>query len=210
MNKPVCYIIGAGEHYSPPKKPSQGDIIIAADGGYAYLKSLSIEPDMLIGDFDSLDTVPHNCPVVTLPSEKDWTDTAAAIETGWSKGYRTFFIYGGTGGRPDHTMANIQCIADIAQRGGRGYIFDKDNIITAIHNDMVEFPSDSEGYVSVFSHSDLSLGVNETGLKYSLCDATLKNTVPLGVSNEFTGEKSTISVRDGTLVIVYPNSTETI
>lgn len=208
MNKPVCYIIGAGEHYTPPTKPSQGDLVIAADGGYAYLEGLNLCPDIFIGDFDSLDHTPEGCQIVRLPSEKDCTDTAAAIEIGWAKGYRLFHIYGGTGGRPDHTIANIQCVADIAVRGGQGLLFDQYNVITAIHNGKITFPPSASGYVSAFSHDDVSAGVDETGLKYSLQNATLKNTVPLGVSNEFTGKESSISVREGTLIIVYPNDIE--
>ena len=54
--------------------------------------------------------------------------------------------------------------------------------------------------VSAFSHSDVSLGVNEPGLKYELKDGTLTNTVVQGVSNEFRdGVDAAISVEHGTL-----------
>lgn len=210
MNKTICYIIGAGEHFYPPEKAKPGDIIIAADGGYEYLKTLNIRPDLTVGDFDSLGYIPDECSLEILPAEKDLTDTAAAIEIGWSKGYRKFFIYGGTGGRIDHTMSNIQCIADIARRGGEAYLFGSDSVITAVHNSSISFTSEAKGFVSVFSHSDLSLDVNESGLKYSLSNAVLKNTEPLGVSNEFTGKESCISVRDGTLIIVYSKDIKNI
>lgn len=215
MNKSVCHIYGAGEHYNIPAAAEAGDMIIAADGGAAYLKEYGIYPDLIIGDFDSLreppETLPaHKLTVITLPAEKDNTDTAAAIEEGWSKGYRIFRIYGGTGGRPDHTLANIQCVADIALRGGRGYLFDRDYIITAVHNGKICFSSDSKGYLSAFSHSSLCTGVCETGLKYSLSNATLKNTVPLGVSNEFTGKEGSVSVKDGTLIVIYPTDAKEI
>ena len=202
-NKSICYIFGAGEYYLPPENPNSEDLVIAADGGYAYLKSIDITPDIVIGDFDSLGYVPCEVKTIALPAEKDVTDTAAAIETGWSKGYRVFCIYGGTGGRIDHTLANIQCVADIAIKGGRAYLIDKDCIITAVHNGEINFKAMSNGYISVFSHSSVSVGVNEKGLKYALSDARLSNSYHLGVSNEFTGERSLISVKDGTLIIIY-------
>lgn len=210
MKKPVCYIVGAGEHLTPlPQKNSQ-DIVIAADGGYSFLSSLERNADIIIGDFDSLGFVPCGNNVIELSPIKDNTDMEAAIEEGWNRGYRLFAIYGGLGGRIDHTIANIQCIASVAERGGRGFLIGKDSVITAIHNDKICFPSESSGFISVFSHDEKAYGVTETGLKYTLNDTELSNKTSLGVSNEFTGIESCISVRDGTLIIVYPIGTEEI
>ena len=221
MNKSICYIVGAGEQFHPLPRPAQGDLVIAADGGYAFLAAAGIAADIFVGDFDSLapeskasgaseadgaqkPSFPASCRVVTLPVIKDCTDTAAAIELGLEAGYRRFYIYGGTGGRPDHTLANIQCLAAIARRGGQASLIDRDNIITCICNGSLSFPPQDSGFISVFSLSDFSQGVSESGLKYTITDAKLTNTVPLGVSNEFTGAASEISVQKGTLIIVYP------
>lgn len=206
--EPICFIIGAGEHFLPPRVKNPKDLMIAADGGYAYLKSEGIKPDMIIGDFDSLGYTPREPNVTALPPEKDVTDTAAAIKAGWQKGFRTFRIYGGTGGRLDHTLANIQCVAAVAENGGAGYLMGGDCVVTAVHNGEIKFSPKAGGYISVFSHSSLSSGVNEKGLKYSVDGAVLKNSDPLGVSNEFIGEQSLISVRDGTLIIIYPSDAE--
>lgn len=201
----ICYIFGAGESHGQPQAPSPGDFVIAADGGLTYAKRCGITPDLVVGDFDSLKEPPDDgLNIVTLPQEKDDTDMAAALSEGWRRGFRIFHIYGGTGGRLDHTLANIQCVAELARRGGRGYLFDKDAVITAIWNCGITFPADARGTISVFAHSETAVGVYEQGLKYSLADATLCNTRPIGISNEFTGEPSSISVREGTLVIIYP------
>ena len=200
----ICYILGAGEHYGPPPARRTGDFVIAADGEYWYARQYGMEVDLLVGDFDSLEQPPKDQNTLMLPQEKDDTDMLAAIREGYKRGYRAFYIYGGTGRRLDHTLANIQCIANFAAKGARGYLHDKGTVITAIHNDSIAFPAGCEGAISVFSHSDTSQGVFETGLKYTLADATLTSRYPVGVSNEFTGAKSTISVRAGTLVIIYP------
>jgi thiamine pyrophosphokinase len=204
MKEKTCLVFGAGEHVGYPPSTNLGDFVIAADGGYDYAVSCGIAVDLLIGDFDSLQLMPSLDNVVKLPTVKDDTDMIAAINAGWKQGYRQFHIYGGTGGRIEHTLANIQSIADIAKRGGRAYLYDKESVITVIHNSQIDFEANMAGFVSVFAFGDVAECVSETGLKYTLSDATLQNTYPMGVSNEFIGETSCISVRNGTLLIVFP------
>ena len=210
MNKyPKCYLVGTGECHDLTFSLLPGDLVIAVDGGLTHLEDYGISPDLIVGDFDSLAEPPApDERVVTLPTEKDDTDMAAAVREGWIRGFRIFHIYGGTGGRLDHTLANIQLLADIAGKGGRGFLFDKDTIITAICNTAVTFPATARGMVSVFSHTDTSTGVHERGLKYTLENATLHSTQPLGISNEFTGAPSGISVESGTLIIIYPKTVQ--
>ena len=207
MEKGICVIIAAGEHFSRPQLARPDDFVIAADGGLTYTEKWNICPDLIVGDFDSLPYAPPTAEkTVTLPTEKDDTDMVAALREGWERGFRNFHIYGGTGGRLDHTIANIQCLANLAKSGGRGLLIGQDTVITAICQGTVTFPPNAEGTISVFAHSDTVTGVYERGLKYSLTDQTLSNTYPQGVSNEFTGQSSSISVRTGTLIIIYPKS----
>jgi len=205
-----CLIFGAGEHFPPTPAVNDGDFVIAVDGGYDYLLSVGITPDIIVGDFDSARAEPPAELTHRLPAEKDDTDMAAAIELAIEKGAKCLNIYGGTGGRLDHTLSNIQCLAGIAQRGVKGFIHGGDFVITAVKNGKLSFASGGRGTVSVFSHSELSTGVYERGLKYPLDNAVLKNTYPLGVSNELTGGVAEISVESGTLIIIYPQGTEII
>lgn len=203
-NTPVCYLFGAGEYYGPPLAIHPWDYVIAVDGGLDYLQKYHMVPDLIIGDFDSVKDAPSKeNHVLFLPREKDNTDMAAALQEGWQRGFSTFHIFGGTGARLDHTLANIQCIVDIAGRGGRGFLHDRKTIITAISNESIVFPAEAKGVISVFCHSDVARGVSEKGLKFTLENAVMQNTEPLGISNEFTGLPSSVSVREGTLVIIY-------
>jgi thiamine pyrophosphokinase len=178
--------------------------VIAADGGFEHLASQNIQADLVIGDFDSLGAPPPAVNAVVLPQEKDDTDMMAALQAGWAKGYRTFHIYGGTGGRFDHTMANIQCLAYLANIGAKGFLFDRGTVITAVHDGCICFPAEAEGILSVFALTDIASGVTEEGLKYLLNNATLRNIYPVGVSNEFIGAPSRISVASGMLLVIYP------
>ena len=201
----ICYVFGAGEYYNNPPPISNEDYVIAADGGYDYVCSNGYRTDLIIGDFDSLFEVPKHENIRVLPIEKDDTDMAAGIKAGLDEGCSIFRIYGGTGGRLDHTLANIQCLAELSEHGARGYLYDKETVITAITNTSISFPEASRGMISVFSHSDKSIGVYEIGLKYPLTNATLINLHPLGISNEFTGLPASVGVRLGTLIVIYSN-----
>ena len=203
-----CLIFAAGEYFEPAPRINSGDYIIAVDGGYDYLHSIGIAPDMAVGDFDSAMSAPPDSITKRLAVEKDDTDTAAAISIALEKGFTALHIYGGTGGRLDHTLANIQCLAGLADKSCIGFLHGQDTVITAIKNKSLRFPSGGHGMVSVFSHSNESTGVFETGLKYSLDNATLQNSVCLGISNELTCSPACISVVCGTLVIMYPAGTE--
>ena len=207
MKNAICYIIGAGENYGLDFTPSADDFVIAADAGIRYLEQCGITADLVIGDFDSLDDIPAHSNTKVLSPEKDDTDMFAAIREAIEIGYSVFHIYCGTGGRIDHTIANLQVLAYLAQNDMQGFLFGKDDVITAITNRKITFEPIRSGYISVFSHGEKSEGVFLHGLKYELENAVLTNTFPLGVSNEFIGKESSISVINGTLLIVMPKET---
>ena len=231
MKNGICYVVGAGDCLSLEFHPSEEDLVIAADAGLRYLEQSGIAADLIIGDFDTLENAPIGGNVITLSCEKDDTDMLAAVREGIKAGYTEFHLYGGTGGRIDHTIANLQVLAYLAENGRKGYLHcpqnrfvrpvDKklkkvgysettgnapgsENIITAVTNGVLSFSPVPSGYISVFSYSEKSEGVYLQGLKYPLADATLTNTFPIGTSNEFIGEKSRISVKNVTLKNVFP------
>lgn len=196
-----CIIVGAGDFNTKLLQVEADDYVIAADGGYEHLRKERIKPDILIGDMDSIHKKVSDISVIELPCEKDDTDTLAAIRMGLEKGYREFLLHGMLGGRVDHTLANIQCLLFLKKNGAHGVLYGKDSYIQLLQNEKLEFPETMQGMISVFSLSEESTGVSEKGLKYTLEDTTLSQCFPVGISNEFIGKPSSISVREGTLII---------
>ena len=199
----ICYIVGAGDCESLVFKKNSEDLIIAAEGGYKYLLSAGITPDIIIGDFDSLGETLEGENIIKLNPVKDITDLHAATDIGFEKGYTEFVIYGALGGRFDHSLANIQLIARLSQSGCNAVIRDGKTVVTAITDGAINFDSSCRGYASVFSHSDKCENVCIRGLKYNLENAELSNNFSLGVSNEFIGINSEIIVGKGTAIIIY-------
>ena len=206
----TCFIFGAGE--PPGRAPEIGpsDLAIAADGGYYYTLRSGIAADALIGDFDSLAyekaLKASRLDVLRLPAEKDQTDTMAALVYGLDRGYRCFRIYGGAGGRLDHTLANIQCLVYLLNNGSRGYLHNGDVVATAVRGGIKLAPR-QEGIISVFAIGGDAEGVSLRGLRYELENEPLLSSYPLGVSNEFIGAPVTIAAESGDLLICYPCGT---
>ena len=199
----ICYIFGALDTAIADFKPQENDLIIAADGGYSTLKKLNIKPDLVVGDFDSLGEVPENENIIKHPIKKDDTDTLLAVKIGLEKGYKAFVIYGAVGGRLDHTVATIQSATYVAENGGIAYIYDGNHTVTAIKNSSIKFKDTAKGYISVFALSGIAKGVTIKGLLYELNDAEITPSFPIGVSNEFIGKESEISVKDGALTVIF-------
>lgn len=203
MNK--CYIIAAGECGKLSFEKKSGDLVICADGGLAYAKASGINPDLVVGDFDSFGSIPKDENIIVHPREKDETDTHLAINCALERGYTDIVMYGMLGGRLDHTYANIQLLSYLCEKGARGVIVGKDYTVTAIKNERLTLEKRNSGMISVFSFTQESRGITISGLKYEVENFTLKSWYPMGVSNEFTGKEAFIEVNDGTLVIISEN-----
>ncbi len=199
-----CYIFAAGDYCGVPDIKSN-DYVIAADAGYLHAEKLGIKPNLVMGDFDSMKHIPSDCEVIKFKAEKDDTDTSLACLEAKKRGYGDIIICGALGGeRFDHTLANIQTSYNLSLKGADITLTDGKTFIKVITNSRIDFDASDKGYISVFSLSENSYGVDLCGLKYSLSDATLSNNFPLGVSNEFMGvDNCYVSVKKGTLAVVW-------
>lgn len=208
MNSKICYIFGAGERSNCDISLAADDLVIAADGGFDYLEQLGLRADHVLGDFDSVLSFDLPSDSIRYPREKDDTDMMLAVKLGLEKGYTEFIIYGGLGGRLDHTLANIQTLAYLSEHGASGTLYASDYAIRVVSNGTISFgkdlPENIPGNIcSVFSLSDTCSSVTIHGLKYEAESISLTNSFPLGVSNEFTGKKAYIHTEKGTIAVLW-------
>lgn len=209
-----CIIITAHMEGSVGEKikPEKDDIFLCADGGYLYAREEGIIPAAIIGDFDSIGDPPGAVAggateILRLPREKDDTDTMACVRWGLARGYADFIILGGLGGRFDHSYANIQALSYIVDSGCKARIIDGSNGLFMIAGGTEKAAitlSPIAGYkFSLFAFDARCEGVSVTGAMYSLDQAALTQSFPLGVSNEFIpGEDVHIAVKKGKLLII--------
>ena len=200
MKKCVIFCAAGFDGLAAPIE--NNDIVIAADGGLLHTQRLGITPDVILGDFDSLGFVPEGANV--FPVEKDDTDAMLAVRRGLAMGCREFLLYGSLDGkRLDHTVANFQTLQFLADHGAVGYLIGADHMVTVLKNGTLSFPPDADGILSVFCLGADATGVDIEGLQYILKDGTLSPGFPLGVSNHFIGSTARISVKHGSLLLIW-------
>lgn len=203
----ICYIAGAmsiSSHLRP--FPAPHDYVIAADRGYDSLMAYGVTPDLVVGDFDSLGYTPNHPNVIALPTKKDDTDMMYALRHGVELGYRRFVLLGGIGGRLEHTFANLQLLDWLTTQGASGFLVGEKTVATALRNQSLQFPDDMSGYLSIFSNSGASCDVTLSGLKFPLSGETMLSSLPVGVSNEFIGEAACVSVKNGSLLLIWQDN----
>ena len=197
-----CVIFCAAECDGLARPIGQDAFVIAADGGLRHTQSLNITPNAVLGDFDSLGFCPEGANV--FPVEKDDTDAMLAVRLGLERGCDEFLLYGSLDGpRLDHTVANFQTLQFLADHGAVGYLIGNTTIVTVVKNGKIIFPAGLSGTISVFCMGPDAVGVTEKGLFYGLENGTLSSGFPLGVSNHFTGEAAEISVKNGSLLMLW-------
>ena len=214
----ICHIYGAGEYcasapppYFPNGKPKDSNYTIAVDGGLSVCQKLNLPVDLIVGDFDSYhEPPPENIETIMLPPVKDDSDMQTAVTQALSRGYDRLHIYGAAGGRTDHTYANIQLLKQISLYSVKrsiGFLFSGTKkrglqIMSVITDAGMAFPPDYQGYVSAFAIGK-AVGVNISGLKYEVEHGEFFDYRPVGLSNEFVGKESMVSVQNGSLLVIW-------
>lgn len=199
----VCYIVGAGE-CAPLPVIEKDDFVIAADGGFDALFGQGIVPNLLVGDLDSIKNEPYGVEILRFKSEKDETDMHLAFLEGERRGYREFLIYGGLGGRSDHSFANYALLLYIAKRGSTARLVGRRDEALVLYEGSITLPKADRGkYFSVFAFGCVASGVSIKNAKYEIENATLTPEFSLGVSNEFCDTPPTVSVNKGALLVIF-------
>jgi thiamine pyrophosphokinase len=184
--------------------PKADDLTIAADSGYSNAKTLGDSVQILVGDLDSLDQskIDGKPEIITVPAEKDFTDTQLAVETALKRGADDIVIIGGISGRLDHTLSNLAILKDLSDRGIYALMADGKNRVRYIRSTSTLIARSGYTYLSLIADGDKVKGVSIEGCKYPLQNAVLNDRYQYAVSNEIVGNCALISVKKGGLYII--------
>ena len=187
----------------------RADLVVAADGGARYALEAGVVPDLVVGDMDSLgealtlEVERLGAALEIHRSRKDKMDGQLAVLAARERGATAADLLCTVGGRLGALIA-VPHILLAAERIGlrstvvadRGKMF----VIEAGSRTLQGDPRDS---VSIFPLSGLATGVTLEGMEYPLENASLEPGDTLGFHNELIGREATVSVEEGSLLVVH-------
>lgn len=200
-----CVIIGGAEIKQIDAIRSylaDSDFYIFCDSGLYYAEKLGIEPHLIIGDFDSHPRPDTDTETITLPREKDDTDTVYAVKEAIKRGFSDFLLVGVVGGRLDHTLGNISVLLMLHSNGIRAKIVD-DYSEMEICDSATHYIDESFSYFSLLNIDGVCVGVTERNVKFPLENAEISCEYQYGISNEvLPGKIAEVSVTTGRALLI--------
>ena len=179
------------------------DFIVCADSGYTFARKAGLNPDLIIGEFDSLEEeLPTDTEVVKLNTVKDDTDTEHCVMECIRRGYKDFLLLGSVGGRTDHTFANIAILSFLSEYNYHGVARNNGEEIQILKEGTYNMDGKKGLTFSVFPYGCESVNVTYKGAKYPLDSYTLTYNVSRGISNVFSDDNAEIIVNRGRAILL--------
>ncbi|SFU58067.1 thiamine pyrophosphokinase [Clostridium sp. DSM 8431] len=190
------------------KTIEKDDYIIGVDSGCNCLYEYNVEPNTILGDFDSVNkkVLKHfrekKIEEVILSVDKDYSDTRFGYEKAKELGFKKIIILGGTGSRMDHTIGNFGLFFDALKCNIELEIVDDHNRIFFI-NKKTRLKGSFKDTLSFIPMSDEVTNVTIKGAKYLLNNYDMTLLEPRALSNEFLNEDIEISFNKGVMMVIY-------
>lgn len=182
------------------------DLVIAADSGLAAFDAAGLEPDLLVGDMDSvspdvLKKYEDRLPQRRLNCIKDDTDGVDALDLAIGQGAETITLLGALGGRLDHALANVMLLVRASRRGVKAEILSEAVRISRVdgYASLSGAKGDTVSFLPL-GHAD---GVTLRGFFYPLDSRALDSDHPLGISNIVTDDRAQVEVKAGDLILFH-------
>jgi thiamine pyrophosphokinase len=185
---------------------AQAALVIAADSGLRHAQPLGLSPDLIVGDFDSVNAddlarYPH-VPHQRHPPEKDRLDLELAVDEALKRGAKELIIAGGLGDRFDQSLAAVLLVARLKGRGERVFMHSGDKQVHVLAgSERLMLPLPSGQRFSLLSLAPATI-VSVSNAKYPLDRHRLELGVGLGVSNEVAATPLEVVTEAGLVAVI--------
>ncbi len=178
------------------------DFYIFCDSGLYHKEKLGITPNLIIGDFDSHEKPDADCQIITLPREKDDTDTVYAAKEAVKRGFDNFLFLGTVGARLDHSIANLSILFMLDEMGKQAFMIDDYSVICLVTPKAPALISKKFPYFSLLNIYGRAEGVTIKGAKYNIENQNIFTEYQYAVSNEIEGDFASVTIKNGKLLLI--------
>jgi thiamine pyrophosphokinase len=210
MKRGILFLAGDFSHFPENFRFLDTDFVIAADGGFKHLIALRRNPDMLLGDFDSLSTEyrelanQRGIHQAEWPVEKDQTDGEIAIRTAVANGCSEVILFGCWGGeRVDHSIGNLMLLDLCRELGLHGVLHHQGENIMLCTPGVYRIKGRLGEMVSLITKSNETCRISTKGLKYVLQNGNLQKGSSMGISNQFSNDQAVIHIDQGEAWLIW-------
>jgi thiamine pyrophosphokinase len=188
--------------------PQKDDYLICADGGTRHALALDLQPNLVIGDMDSLKKGQWQklknagIPIELYPHDKNETDLELAIMRAIELEPKEILVIAALGGRLDHTLGNLALLSDIRLLAFNTRFDDGVEEIFFCRQ-QVEIQGRSGDILSLIPWGGAVERIQTQGLRWSLNRETLYPQKTRGLSNEMRGNTAFVSIGAGLLLILH-------
>jgi thiamine pyrophosphokinase len=189
----------------------QNVVWVGVDRGVFNLLQNSIKPVIAFGDFDSISKEEMafiesiGTEIKRFKPEKDETDMELALNWALAQNPKMIRIFGATGGRLDHLLANIQLLVPPLKENKEIEInlIDRHNIVFLKGPGKYKINKLKEKkYVSFVPLTLTVSNLTLKGFKYPLENRHISLGSTLCISNELISDNGTFSFSDGILIVI--------
>ena len=194
-------------YFSKQIRKTKNYLIICCDGGARHLRNLSIKPNVIVGDMDSIDSAQlanytaQGIKIIKFPKNKDFTDTELALNYALSLKPKRIIIWCALGGRIDHALANIFLLLKGQEKGIETSIMDEYCEIFVLDKEYF-FINETGKTVSLLALTPKVTGITLSGFVYPFEKDTLKISESRGISNTIRDARAIIKAEKGKLLVI--------
>ncbi len=191
----VAIILNCG---APIVRAIKADKIICCDGGYKFCP---IEPDIVLGDFDSLERSEVSAPVVEHDPHKNASDGELAVYYA-KETYNAdeIVFYGVLGGRIDHVLCNFAIMKLASDLGIRVHA-EEDGVNVYFAHGKFELGVQKGDTVSILPYGGNALVTHSKDLEYPLNDLLLTPADSRGLSNVALSNRISVDIVSGNALV---------
>mgnify|MGYP002626440075 CR=1 FL=1 len=179
------------------------DYVICADSGYKTALSAGIEPDLFVGDFDSYSgEVKNSVEIVKLNTHKDDSDSMHCANLAFDRGFTDVALVGASGGRLDHTLANLYVLRYLSEKGVKASLESDKETVQFLTPGEYNYKNKGKTF-SVFPFAcDKTVVSYEGDVEYTASSLCLNSSQVVGLSNIFLGDNVKVRIISGNALII--------